>query len=204
MNRQIDYYCTSLSPFTYLGHTRLLELAGSFHARILYKPVIVPQIFAESGALPLKERPKARQNYRLLEIGRWARKRGLPVHLHPAYFPVDPSLADKCVIALQLAGEDAGAFLGRALAACWAEQKNIADPEVIRALLDALNMESEEILLQADSSEVDAVYRENTQDAIAKEVLGVPAYVLDGEQFWGQDRLELLADTLQSLHTQAD
>lgn len=199
MKKKIDYYFTSLSPFTYLGHTRFLELANQSETEISYKPIIIFKVFAESGALPLKERPKARQAYRLVEIERWAHKRDLPVTLHPAFFPVDPSLADRCIIALQSAGQDAGVFLGKVLAACWAEEQDIADSNVIQGILDSLGIDSAEIMKQAESAEVQSVYEQNTQDAIEQGVLGAPSYLLEGEQFWGQDRLELLEDRLKGL-----
>ena len=199
MKQSIDYYFTSLSPFTYLGHTRFLELAKQTQAEISYKPFIISQVFANSGAVALKDRPKPRQAYRLVELERWGRKRNLPLTLHPAYFPVDPSLADRCIIALQRVGQDAGVFLGRVLAACWAEEQDIADSNVIQKILDSLGLDSNEIMKQAESAEVQSVYEQNTQDAIAQGVLGAPSYLLDGEQFWGQDRLELLEDKLKGL-----
>ena len=197
MSTQIDYYFTSVSPFTYLGHSTFLQIADGAGVEIRYKPVRLGKVFANSGALPLAERPKSRQAYRLLEIGRWARKRGLPVNLHPAHFPTDPGLADRCVIALQETGQQAGAFLGQILAACWSQEKNIADEAVIREILSALNVDADELIRLAQSEKIQAIYDANTADAVEQGVLGSPAYLLNGEQFWGQDRLELLADALK-------
>tara|TARA_R110001583_G_scaffold61717_5_gene182094 strand:- start:283 stop:876 length:594 start_codon:yes stop_codon:yes gene_type:complete len=197
MTQHIDYYLTSISPFTYLGHTTLLQIAKDAGAKIRYKPVKLGQVFAVSGALPLAERPKCRQAYRLLEIGRWAKKRGLPVNLHPAHFPTNPGLADSCVIALQEAGQDAGVFLGQVLAACWSQQKDIADEAVIREILTALDIDADALVNQAQSQQIQTLYEANSAEAIDRGVLGSPAYLLNGEQFWGQDRLELLAEALK-------
>ena len=197
MTQHIDYYLTSISPFTYLGHTTLLQIAKDARAKIRYKPVKLGQVFAVSGALPLAERPKCRQAYRLLEIGRWAKKRGLPVNLHPAHFPTNPGLADSCVIALQEAGQDAGVFLGQVLAACWSQQKDIADEAVIREILTALDIDADALVNQAQSQQIQTLYEANSAEAIDRGVLGSPAYLLNGEQFWGQDRLELLAEALK-------
>ena len=197
MTQHIDYYLTSISPFTPLGHTPLLQIAKDAGAKIRYKPVKLGQVFAVSGALPLAERPKCRQAYRLLEIGRWAKKRGLPVNLHPAHFPTNPGLADSCVIALQEAGQDAGVFLGQVLAACWSQQKNIADEAVIREILTALDIDADALVNQAQSQQIQTLYEANSAEAIDRGVLGSPAYLLNGEQFWGQDRLELLAEALK-------
>lgn len=197
MSKQVDYYFTSLSPYTYLGHTVFLELTNETQTSIRFKPVILGQVFADSGALPLAQRPKSRQAYRLVEIQRWAKKRDLPINLHPAFFPTDPSLADKCVIAIQESGNDASTFLGSVLAACWAEDKNISDETVIRDILTSLDFAADKIIMQAQSEQTANIYQQNTDEAIQQGVLGAPSYVLNNEQFWGQDRLELLSDSLR-------
>ena len=197
MSQRIDYYFTSLSPFTYLGHQKLLNMAEETDAEVCFKPVRLGQVFAQSGAKPLPERPVARQKYRLLELERWAKKRELPINLHPAFFPTDPGLADCCTIALQESGHNAGVFVAQVLAACWAEEKNIADETVLSELLSSLNFDAQEVLQQARSAGVQAIYDKNTENANEQGVLGAPAYLLNGEQFWGQDRLELLEDSLK-------
>lgn len=196
MSHNIDYYFTCISPFTYLGHAKLLDLARRAPAKIYYKPVRLAQVFAHSGALVLADRPPCRQAYRLLEIERWAKKRNLPVNLKPAHFPTDPGLADRCVIALQQRGQSAGDFLGRVLAACWAKEQDIADETAIRTILSDLNLDADSLIRDAGSEAILRQYDSNTAEAIERGVLGAPAYLLNGEQFWGQDRLELLAERL--------
>lgn len=196
MSAILDYYFTSLSPFTYLGHRTFLQIAGQ--TPIHYRPVKLAQLFANSGALPPFKRPLCRQQYRLLELERWAKKRGLPMNLKPAHFPTDPALADRCVIALQRSGGNPAELVGLLLAACWAEEKDIADERVIGEILDRLSLDARALIQSAGSAEVEAEYEANTQQAIQQGVLGAPAYLYRGEQFWGQDRLELLAETLEA------
>ncbi|MGF2735941.1 2-hydroxychromene-2-carboxylate isomerase [Marinobacter sp. DUT-1] len=198
MNPRIDYYFTSISPFTYLGHQVFLETARKAGAEVNFKPVKLAKVFANSGAKPVPERPICRQAYRLLEIERWAKKRGLAVNLKPAHFPTDPGLADRCVIALQHTGRNPGEFVQRVLAACWAEEKNIADEAVIRDILNALDLDADGVIEAAQSTDIADQYDRNSEEAVDQGVLGAPAYVLNGEQFWGQDRIELLAETLES------
>ncbi|WP_417565446.1 2-hydroxychromene-2-carboxylate isomerase [Marinobacter sp.] len=198
MSPRIDYYFTSISPFTYLGHQAFLETARQAEADVNFKPVKLAKVFANSGAKPLPERPACRQEYRLLEIKRWAKKRGLAVNLKPAHFPTDPGLADRCVIALQQAGHNPREFVQRVLAACWAEEMDIADEAVIRDILNALELDADGLIQAARSTNITDQYDRNSEDAVRQGVLGVPAYVLNGEQFWGQDRVELLAETLES------
>lgn len=198
MNPKIDYYFTCISPFTYLGHRAFLEAARTAGADVNFKPVRLAKVFGNSGAKPLPERPVCRQEYRLLEIERWAKKRSLAINLKPAHFPTDPGMADRCVIALQQAGENPGEFVQLVLAACWAEEKNIADEAVIREVLNSLQLDAEALVAASGSVAVGEQYDRNTEDAVDQGVLGAPAYLLNGEQFWGQDRIELLAETLES------
>ncbi|NVK40287.1 MAG: 2-hydroxychromene-2-carboxylate isomerase [Oceanospirillaceae bacterium] len=201
MRPRIDYYFDSLSPFTYLGHARLLQIAADASAEICYLPVKLGPVFAASGAKPLAERPQPRRDYRLLELDRWSKKRGRPLNLQPRYFPVDTDLANRCIIALQADGRDPAQFVDRILAACWSEEQNIADPALIRDRLEACGFDADQVCTRAASDEIRARYDQNTDQAVASGILGAPAYVLDGEQFWGQDRLELLEDKLSEYRT---
>ncbi|WP_350431875.1 2-hydroxychromene-2-carboxylate isomerase [Shewanella sp. H8] len=196
MKTAIDYYFTSLSPYAYLGHNTFIALANKHKTNIHYKPIKLAKLFAELGVLPVKQRPQARQDYRLIELARWSKKRHLSLNLHPAFFPADPSLADRCAIALQQVGQNPSEFVGNVLAACWAQEQNIADETVIRQILTSLNIDTDSIVQQALSSEIDEIYEVNTIEAIEKGLLGVPTYVYQNEPFWGQDRLDLLNDEL--------
>jgi len=196
MSKTIDYYFTSISPFTYFGHSHLLQIAEEANASVRFKPVMLRQVFAITGTLPIHERPKCRQAYRLVEIERWAAKRQLPVNLHPAHFPTDPSLADKCIIALQEMGINAGEFAGLAQAACWSQEQDIAVEAVLHTILTELKLNADAVINQAKTEQTHAIYEANTADAIEQGAIGAPAYYYNGEQFWGQDRLELLKDAL--------
>lgn len=196
MATQIDYYFTSISPFTYLGHDHFLQMAKTAQVKVNFKPVKLAEVFAESGATPMPQRPKCRLKYRLIEIERWAKKRNLPITLEPKYFPTNPTLADKCAIALQEKDMDVCTFIQKALAACWTAENDIADENTLRDILTALNIDADSIVSFALSDEVEAIYSSNTQEAIEQGVLGAPSYILNGEQFWGQDRLELLNESL--------
>ena len=193
----IDYFFTLVSPYAYLGHRPFLELAAAHGATIRYKPVMLSKVFENSGALPLAQRPKARQDYRFIELQRWRAKRGVPLNLKPKHFPTNPALADKSVIALVEAGRDPGAYVEAAFRACWAEERDVADREVVAEKLRASGFDPEPVLAAAES-EADRIYQANTAEAVRINAIGSPTYVLNGEVFWGQDRLDLLAEALDS------
>jgi 2-hydroxychromene-2-carboxylate isomerase len=196
--RQIDYYFSLLSPWAYIGHQLFRDVAHGHGLKVNHKPVVLVDLFSETGGLPLTKRHPVRQRYRMLELQRWRDKRGLDFHLQPAHWPFNARLADGVVIAAEEAGQDPDAFLGRAFAAVWEDQLNLADPAVVAGLADQSGLPGQTLVERSGSEEIGAAYEQNRQDALAADVFGSPVYVLDGEVFWGQDRIELLADALKS------
>jgi 2-hydroxychromene-2-carboxylate isomerase len=194
----IDYYLTILSPWTYLGHGPLHDIAQKRGAAIRYKPMPIGTVFEATGSLPLAKRPPARQRYRWMELQRWRDRRGLPLTLKPAHVPLDATRANKAVIAVIESGKDPSGLIGAMLKGVWADELNLADEAVIARLLTEAGFDAKAMLAAADTDAVAAIYDRNGRDAVAAGVFGAPGYVLDGEVFWGQDRLELLDDALAS------
>jgi 2-hydroxychromene-2-carboxylate isomerase len=199
MPRQVvDYYFSLPSPWAYIGHKLFGQLAKSYDLKVNYKPVVLVDLFSETGGLPLGKRHPARQRYRMLELQRWREKRGLNFHLQPKNWPFDARLADGVVIAALAAGLDPDLFLQRAFAAIWEDERNLADADTIAAIAEEAGLPGRQLVERSKSDETGAAYEQNRRDALAADVFGSPAYVLNGEVFWGQDRLELLEDALKS------
>ncbi len=198
MARQIDYYFSLQSPWAYIGHALFHDLASAHQLEVNYKPVVLVDLFSETGGLPLAKRHPARQRYRLMELQRWRDKRGLNFHIRPQYWPLNSRLADGVVIAAIAAGLDPERFVRSAFIGIWERQLNLADAATITQVADEAGLPGAKLVEQSASSEVERVYEQNRQHAIAADVFGSPAWVLDGEVFWGQDRIELLADALKS------
>jgi len=198
MPRKVDYYFSLQSPWAYIGHGPFREVAKAHGLKVNYKPVLLVDLFSETGGLPLAKRHPVRQRYRMVELQRWRDKRGLNFHVQPANWPFNPRLADGVVIAAVEAGRDPDPFLQRAYAAVWEDQLNLGDPATLVRIADESGLPGKQLVERSGSDEISAVYEQNRQDGLAADVFGSPAYVLDGEVFWGQDRIELLADALKS------
>jgi len=198
MTDTIDYFYSHVSPYAYLGHAAFLDMAARHGVTVRFRPVNLGEVFAETGGLPLGQRHPARQQYRWLELQRWALKRGLPFNFKPAFFPAAPGLADCVAIALIEAGKSPAAFGRLMLAGCWAEERNIADESFIREALSKLGEDTDALIAAAKSDPITAIYAQNVKDAIALNAFGSPCFVRDGESFWGQDRLDLLEDAIVS------
>lgn len=197
MTRVIDYYIAPLSPWSYLGHARFAEMAKQAKAIVNVRAMDLNVVFAVSGGLPLGERPEQRKAYRLLELDRFSKHLGMPVNLHPKFFPVAPALAAKIITAVSLFdGQDAAMRIcGAVLSAVWAQERNISEAAVLAELVHECGL-SPERNTQALGAEVEMVYQKNTRSAVELQLFGAPSYVVDGELFWGQDRLEFVRKAL--------
>jgi 2-hydroxychromene-2-carboxylate isomerase len=198
MRRQVDYYFSFQSPWAYIGYQRFREVVSTYGLNVNYRPVLLVDLFAETGGLPLPKRHPVRQRYRMAELQRWRDRRGLNFHLQPANWPFNARLADGVVIAAIEAGRDPDPFLLRAFAAVWEDQLNLADPATLVKMADDSGLPGKQLVERSGSDEIGAAYEQNRRDALAADVFGSPSHVLDGEVFWGQDRIELLADALKS------
>ncbi|MBL8587374.1 MAG: 2-hydroxychromene-2-carboxylate isomerase [Methylobacteriaceae bacterium] len=198
MGRRIDYFFSANSTWAYLGHAAFMALAARHGLDVAFRPVFLVALFAETGGLPLPKRHPVRQRYRLVEMQRWGEVRGLPIRLKPAHVPFDPSLADRVALTLAGDGPACDRYLREIFAGVWERDQNLADEATIAACVAAAGRDGAAALAQAKSEAIVARYAQNQRDAIGADVFGSPSYVLDGEVFWGQDRLDLLARALES------
>jgi 2-hydroxychromene-2-carboxylate isomerase len=194
MSKICEYYVSPHSPYVYLGHEHLVALAKQHDVQIVLKPFDLNKIFGVSGGLPLAKRAPQRQAYRLQELQRWAAFRKLPMNLHPTFFPVQSEAASKLIIATQLAlGTDAAlALAGAVMRGIWAEERNIADPETLRTIAVELGHDGRNLLKSSETASVQAEFDRFTDEAMEANVFGAPWYVVDGEPYWGQDRLDFV------------
>ncbi|HEY4318711.1 MAG TPA: 2-hydroxychromene-2-carboxylate isomerase [Herbaspirillum sp.] len=194
MSKLCEYYVSPHSPFSYLGHTHLLELARKHDVQIAIKPFDLSKVFGVSGGLPLAKRAPQRQAYRLKELQRWAEFRQLPMNLQPTFFPVQSDAASRLIIATQLAlGTEAALTLaGAVMRAVWAEERNIADPDTLHALAVELGHDGKNLLKSSETASVQAEFDRFTDEAMEANIFGAPWYVVDGEAYWGQDRLDFV------------
>jgi 2-hydroxychromene-2-carboxylate isomerase len=193
MIKTVDYYFSPMSPWTYFGHARFIQIAARHGATINVKPVDFGRVFPASGGVPVAKRPPQRQAYRLVELARWRDYLGIPINIHPKFFPYDTALASRLIVAADERGAAAALRLaGAILKACWVEEKNMADETALAAVIREQALVPHGLMAAAKSEEVRERYDQLTEEAIARQVFGAPTYVYRDELFWGQDRLDFL------------
>ncbi|MGC2856923.1 2-hydroxychromene-2-carboxylate isomerase [Novispirillum sp. DQ9] len=196
MARTITYHLSLLSPWAYLGHDRFLKIAARHGATVDVRPFDILALFKETGGKPLPQRHPSVQAYRLTELRRWSGRLGIPLTLTPRHFPVPAGLASGMVLAAREDGADVGPLVGAVLRAVWAEDRDISDPATVAAIASEQGLDGAALLARAHSPEIADLFADVTARTIAAGVFGAPTYELNGELFWGQDRLFMLDERL--------
>jgi 2-hydroxychromene-2-carboxylate isomerase len=183
MQRQVDYYFSLLSPWGYIGHKPFRDLVSTYNIKVNHKPVVLVDLFSETGGLPLMKRHPVWQRYRMVELplARQARAE-IPSAAGElaVQCPARRWRRDRC---------ERGRVRSRSIFAAGLCRRLLADES---------GLPGKQLVERSGSEEISAAYEQNRQDALAADVFGSPVYVLDGEVFWGQDRVELLGDALKS------
>ena len=197
--KTVDYYFAPVSPWAYLGHSRFIRMVKAAGATVHVKPMDLGAVFPVSGGLPLPKRAPQRQAYRLVELKRFSEHLGVKLNVQPKHFPAPGDAAAKLILAaVDVAGADAALDLaGRIGAATWAEERNIGDAAVLAAIVGEAGLAPSLVERAADPA-IAARYAECTQQAVDAGVFGAPSYVIDGEVFWGQDRLDFVERRLRA------
>ena len=188
----VDYYASLNSPWTYLGAARIEAMCAKHDATLKFWPVDFGLIFSASGGLPLPKRSPQRQTYRMMELLRWRDAVGVPLTLQPRYFPFPEAPLAQAVIALRetQGNPPAMALAHRILQALWAEDR---DPVAeFDALAAECGLDGPAVLAQGADARWAAMRQGDSEAALARGVFGAPSYVIEGEIFWGQDRLDFV------------
>ena len=195
----IEYYLSVVSPWSYLGHRRLCDIARANSAEILYLPIDSSILFAKTGGLALKDRSSQRKSYRMQELRRWRSRLELELNLEPQFFPTDANLASCVIIGAIEAGHDVTELVYQLMSAVWVREEDVSETSVVMGAIERSGGRVDDFLAAADHSNVQDIIIENSELAVSQGVFGVPSYVVGEEVFWGQDRLEFLDQFLSEL-----
>lgn len=196
MSNTIDYYLSLISPWSFLGHERLLAMAEQHGATVNIWPVDFSLVFSSTGGIPLPKRSEQRKAYRMQELRRWRDLLQIDFNLEPKYFPVSDKLAATMVVTLREQDPAAAIRLaGACLRACWVEERDISDRDTLLGIA-AENDQDGERLLAGEQSALKTI-QQDSERAVELGVFGAPSYRLNEHLFWGQDRLDFLERALE-------
>lgn len=195
---KIDFYFCLNSPWVYLAQHRLEAIAKDAGAEIRYFPVDLREMMLRLiGHDDPPERSELHKAYGKLEMQRWAARYDMQLSEKPAYYPVSQKRAACLVIAADRLGADPGPLVEALPRACWLEDRDINDWKELTAIAEACGLPGDVVVTAAQDQAVLEEFEDNTNRALDRGVFGIPSYVVDGEVFWGQDRLEFLEHRLK-------
>lgn len=177
-----DYTC----PFAYLASTQARSVAARTGATLVWKPFLLGGVFRAQGTSQnLSETlGPAKGAHNLADMQRWAKRFGVPLVM-PAGHPMRSVEALRATLACGIDPKVIDGFYR----AYWVEGRPISDRAVIRDVVTTAGHDPERVLAAIDTAAIKDDLRARTDEAIAKGVFGAPAWFVDGELFWGQDRI---------------
>ncbi|GAB4522690.1 MAG: 2-hydroxychromene-2-carboxylate isomerase [Roseibium sp.] len=189
----IDYYYAPISGFAYLGEKRLVEIARRAGAEIAFHPVDIAAVFEASETVPPFRQSPARLAYRFHDLKRQADRLGLAINPKPKHWPVPAALPAKLILSADRLGIDPHLVSFAMLEAVYAREMDLSDPDTVAGILEELPVDGEALLAEAKTEAAGERFQAATRAAVGAGVFGSPTYVLGGEMFFGQDRLDMLA-----------
>ncbi len=194
----IEYYYSAHSSFAYIGSARFMEVARAANCRIVHKPIDLNRVIEVTGPGWSRDRTPARRDYFFRrDRARWAEYRGVSMmNGRPTHHGNDMTLANSTIIAGLLQGIDVDQLAHGMLEAHWQEDADISDRQTLAAIGARIGLDPEPLLDAALAPETQAVYEANIEEAISRSVFGSPTYFVDGDMFYGQDRLDIVERAL--------
>jgi len=198
--RRIEYFFSVHSAYAYLGSTKFSEIAKAAGCVIEYRPVDLRKVVDACNTVSFYDRSFAHKDYFFRrELERWSQERNVPIlSAGPSFHSHEIATASSMVIAAQFQDIDVAAFSHALLANHWNKDADLADRPTLVKIAASVGLDGEELLERGGSDAVTAQYDANTQEAIDRSVFGAPTYFVDGDMFYGQDRLDMVERALQN------
>lgn len=195
MSKTLEFFFDFGSPTTYLAWTQLPKLCAEHEATLVYKPLLLGGVFKAAGnSSPVMVPAKA--NYMLVELARFAKRYGVELAFNP-HFPINTLQLMRMAAGLQLQSEQALTdFMDAIFPAMWCEGKNMGDIEVVKAVLSEAGLDSDAIIALAADEDAKAALKATTEDAVARGAFGAPTCFIGEDMYFGQDRLDFIAEHL--------
>jgi 2-hydroxychromene-2-carboxylate isomerase len=187
MAAPIDFYFEFASPYGYLASTQIDRVAERHGRAALWHPIMLGAAFKETGAKPLTQTP-LKGPYLLHDVPRFARLLGVPLTLPPV-MPMNSLAASRACVWLEEDPAAAKRLAQTLLHAHWGEGRDLSAPEAVAEVALGLGVDRASLLTALADRQIKDRLKEQTQAAIDRGVFGSPFIFVDGEPFWGADRL---------------
>ena len=191
--KRVEFFYDYASTYSYLAHRQIEALATRRDAELVFRPMVLGFVFKATGnSMPASVPAKAA--YMVQDVRRWVRHYGLPFKM-PSVFPTNTirALRGAC------AALEEGTFVAyhhAVMDAYWAQDQDIGDAEVLAAVATRAGLDGARLVARAEEPAVKDQLKKNTDEAIARGVFGAPTFFVGDQMFWGNDRMEFVAEAL--------
>jgi 2-hydroxychromene-2-carboxylate isomerase len=197
MSGPIEYFYSTRSIYAYFGAARIAALARAAGRRLLHRPIDLSRVLAAGGAPAFDTRRQAHKNYFFgREIERWSEYLGIEARVDPVHHVGERAWSAGFVIAAQHQGADVDALHHAILRALWRDDRDIGDSSVLADVAREAGLDPAPLQAAALSADVQAEFERNIREAGERQVPGSPTYIVDGDMFYGQDRLMMIERAL--------
>jgi 2-hydroxychromene-2-carboxylate isomerase len=197
MAKSFEFLFDFGGPNSYLAHKMLPDLCAQTGAEVVYTPILLGGLFKltnnQAPLMRYAETP-AKRNYEMLEFDRFVKAHSIPFRMNP-HFPINSLHLMRGAVAAQHLGCFMP-YVEAVMTAMWETGAHMGDADIVRATLDAADLDSAAILAKADDPDVKAELVANTEKAAERGAFGVPTFFVGDDMFWGKERLGQVADAL--------
>ena len=195
--RSVEFFFDFGSPTSYLAWTQLPGICAANGAQLVHRPMLLGGVFQATGnASPVTIPAKGR--YMLTDMARFARRYGVPMQFNP-HFPINTLPLMRAAIGIQVAMPDRFIdFVTTVYQAMWIEARNTGDPTVAAEVLERGGFDAQAVLALASDPAVKEALKANTEEAVRRGAFGAPTMFVGEQMFFGQDRLDFVAQALQA------
>ncbi|HVE89706.1 MAG TPA: 2-hydroxychromene-2-carboxylate isomerase [Burkholderiaceae bacterium] len=189
MPKPIEFYFDFSSPYSYISSEQIESVAARHGRAVDYKPVLLGAVFKTSGGAPLTELYRPKANYAKRDFERSARYSGV-AYRQPTRFPIASLAAKRSVVWLQQHQPAVVApFIHAVYRAFFVDDRDISDSTVVGEIAREVGIDPVELAAGAQHPETKQRLKTLVDHAIQSGIFGAPTIIVDGEVFWGNDRM---------------
>lgn len=193
MSKNVEFFFDFGSPTSYLAWTQLPRIASAAGAQILWRPMLLGGVFKASGNQSPVSIP-AKGRYMLQDLDRFARRYGVPLAFNP-HFPINTLQLMRGAVGY-LGSEQFQPYVKAVFEALWVQQQNLGNAKVVAKVLSAAGFDPAEFEQRVGAEAVKQRLKDNTEEALRRGVFGAPTFFVGNQMFFGQDRLDFVAEAL--------
>jgi 2-hydroxychromene-2-carboxylate isomerase len=194
MSKTVEFFFDFGSPYSYLAYKALPGIAAAHGAQIAWRPMLLGGVFKATGNHSPVEIP-AKGKWLQQDLQRWAARYGAVFKQNP-HFPINTLVLMRGAAGMQMRGSDLAKYMEAIFHAMWAEPRNLGEPQVLTEVLSQAGFDAADFLALVNDAAVKEQLKKNTEEAVARGVFGAPTFFVGEQMFWGQDRLDFVAEAL--------